>query len=82
MAMLHMQTVVRNSMITFREYYLIEIKPNKVRVENLKTSKFRESDPNLTFSNDRLLVTSAVEPVCTIKQFVDELSPNYFFSST
>ena len=67
------------NMVNFKEYYLISIVPNKITVENLKTGESRESDSNLVFSNDRLLIASATEPGATVKRLVDQLSTNYFF---
>jgi hypothetical protein len=61
-------------MITLKEYFLINIRQNKVRVENLKTGQFLESDDMLTFGNERLLITDTNEPERTLKLLISQLS--------
>lgn len=66
-------------MITFKEYFLISIRPNKLRVENLKTGDFLESEEGLTFGNERLLITDIYEPDETLKDLVNRLSSSSIF---
>ncbi len=65
-------------MITIREHFLIGIRPNKVRVENLRTREFLESEVGLTFGNHRLLITDTREPEETLKRLMDKLSAASF----
>lgn len=59
-------------MITLKDHFLINIRPNKVRVENLKTGDYREEE--LQFGNDRLLITDTKEPESTLKHLINQLS--------
>ncbi|WKK81537.2 hypothetical protein [Marivirga arenosa] len=61
-------------MFTIHEYILIEIRPNKVKVTNLKTRESLESGDNLTFSNERLLMTVMDEPQSTLKDLINQLT--------
>ncbi len=61
-----------HNLITLKEYFLINISPNNVRVENLKTHEFRETE--LEFGNKRLLITDMNEPESTLRQLIAELS--------
>ncbi len=61
-------------MITLKEHFLINIRPNKVRVENLITRESVESGEELVFGNNRLLITDTNEPEQTLKQLINKLS--------
>ena len=63
-------------MINLKEYFLINISPNHVRVENLKTHEFREK--GLEFGNKRLLITDMNVPESTLRQLIAELSSPSF----
>ncbi len=61
-------------MIALKEHFLINIRPNKVRVENLITRESLESEDALVFGNDRLLLTDTNEPEQTLRQLINKLS--------
>jgi|GEM_PF-2614373 len=61
-------------MIALKEHFLISIRPNKVRVENLSTRESLESGEELVFGNNRLLITDTNEPEQTLRQLINKLS--------
>jgi hypothetical protein len=61
-------------MFTFQEYILIKIRPNKVKVTNLKTGESLESGDNLIFGSERLLMTDMDEPLSTLKDLINQLT--------
>ncbi|MEM7551020.1 MAG: hypothetical protein AAF363_15150 [Bacteroidota bacterium] len=50
-----------------------------VKIENIKTRETLESDSNLTFGNDRLLITDTNEQESTLNDLLNRLSKNSFF---
>jgi len=60
-------------MFTIQEFLLIQIRPNKVKVTDLKTGESLESS-ELTFGNDRLLITDMVEPESTLTELIKQLT--------
>jgi hypothetical protein len=61
-------------MFTLQECILIKIRPNKVKVTNLKTGESLESGDNLIFGSERLLMTDMDEPLSTLKDLINQLT--------